>query len=71
MMRKTPLLHLPLLRAGRTTAVEYGDIPQSTLAQNPRYKPAQSDAQRLQASTISSLPATCLISAAAFKRLPD
>ena len=43
MMRKTPLLHLSLLRASRTAAVEYGDIPQSALAQNPRYKPAQSD----------------------------
>jgi hypothetical protein len=43
MMRKTPLLHLSLLRAGRTAAVEYGDIPHNTLAQNPRYKPTQSD----------------------------
>ncbi len=43
MMRKTPLLHLSLLRAGCTTAVEYGDIPHSTLAQNPRYKSVQSD----------------------------
>jgi len=42
-MRKTLLLHLPLLRADRTAAVEYGDIPHSTLAQNPRCKPAQSD----------------------------
>jgi hypothetical protein len=36
-------LLLSLLRAGRTTAVEYGDIPHRTLAQNPRYKSAQSD----------------------------
>ena len=43
MMRKTPLLLLSLLRAGRSTAVEYGDIPHSTLAQNPRYKSVQSD----------------------------
>jgi hypothetical protein len=42
-MRKAPLLLLPLLLAGCTVAVEYGDIPQSALAQNPRYKPAQSD----------------------------
>ena len=43
MMRKTPLLLLFLLFASGTAAVEYGDIPHSTLAQNPRYKPAQSD----------------------------
>lgn len=43
MMRKTPLLLLPLLLAGCTVAVEYGDIPHSTLAQNPRCNPAQSD----------------------------
>ena len=43
MMRKTPLLHLSLLRAGRTAAVEYGDIPHNTLAQNPRHNRAQSD----------------------------
>jgi len=36
-------LLLSLLFASGTTAVEYGDIPHSTLAQNPRYKPAQND----------------------------
>ena len=48
MMRKTPLLHLSLLRAGRTAAVVYGDIPHSALAQNPRYKPAQSDSAAVE-----------------------
>jgi hypothetical protein len=42
-MRKAPLLLLPMLLAGCTVAVEYGDIPHNTLAQNPRYKPTQSD----------------------------
>ena len=36
-------MYLPLLRAGRTAAVEYGDIPHNTLAQNPPYKSGQSD----------------------------
>jgi len=36
-------LYSPLLRAGRTEAVEYGDIPHNTLAQNPPYKSGQSD----------------------------
>ena len=42
-MRKTPLLLLPLLLAGCTVAVEYGDVPHSTLAENPRCNPAQND----------------------------
>lgn len=42
-MRKLPLLLLPLLLAGCTVAVEYGDIPHSALAENPRCNPAQND----------------------------
>lgn len=42
-MRKTALLLLPMLLAGCTVAVEYGDIPHSALAENPRCNPAQSD----------------------------
>lgn len=42
-MRKAPLLLLPMLLAGCTVAVEYGDIPHSVLAENPRCNPAQND----------------------------
>jgi len=42
-MRKAPLLLLPLLLAGCTVAVEYGDIPHNVLAENPRCNPAQND----------------------------
>ena len=42
-MRKTPFLFLPLLLAGCTVAVEYGDVPHSTLAANPRCNPTQND----------------------------
>lgn len=42
-MQKTPLLLFPLLLAGCTVAVEYGDVPHSTLAENPRCNPAQSE----------------------------
>lgn len=42
-MRKLPLLLLPLLLAGCTVAVEYGDIPHNVLAENPRCNPAQKD----------------------------
>ncbi|MFN3620548.1 alpha/beta hydrolase, partial [Sphingorhabdus sp.] len=40
-MQKTPLLFLLLLLAGCTVAVEYGDVPHSTLAENPRCNPEQ------------------------------
>ncbi|HQS12002.1 MAG: hypothetical protein B7Y62_02435 [Sphingomonadales bacterium 35-56-22] len=43
-MRKAPLLLLPMLLAGCTVAVEYGDIPHNVLAENPRCNPAQNDA---------------------------
>lgn len=42
-MRKLALLPLPLLLAGCTVAVQYGDIPHSTLAENPRCNPVQND----------------------------
>ncbi|GAA3727706.1 esterase/lipase superfamily enzyme [Sphingorhabdus rigui] len=42
-MRKVPLLLLPMLLAGCTVAVEYGDIPHNVLAENPRCNPAQND----------------------------
>lgn len=42
-MRKFALLLFPLLLAGCTVAVEYGDIPHSTLAQSPRCNPAPND----------------------------
>ena len=42
-MRKAALLLLPLLLAGCTVAVEYGDIPHNVLAENPRCNPAQND----------------------------
>ena len=42
-MRKAPLLLLPMLLAGCTVAVEYGDIPHNVLAENPRCNPAQND----------------------------
>ena len=42
-MRKAPLLLLPMLLAGCTVAVEYGDIPYNVLAENPRCNPAQND----------------------------
>jgi esterase/lipase superfamily enzyme len=42
-MRKAPLLLLPMLLAGCTVAVEYGDIPHNVLAENPRCDPAQND----------------------------
>jgi esterase/lipase superfamily enzyme len=42
-MRKTALLLSPLLLGGCTVAVKYGDVPHSTLAENPRCNPAQSD----------------------------
>jgi len=34
---------LPMLLAGCTVAVEYGDIPHNVLAENPRCNPAQND----------------------------
>ena len=42
-MRKLTLLLLPMLLAGCTVAVEYGDIPHNVLAENPRCDPAQND----------------------------
>jgi len=42
-MRKTALILLPMLLAGCTVAVEYGDIPHSALAENPRCNAVQSD----------------------------
>jgi esterase/lipase superfamily enzyme len=42
-MRKAPLFLLPMLLAGCTVAVEYGDIPHNVLAENPRCNPAQND----------------------------
>lgn len=42
-MYKAYLLLLPLLLAGCTVAVEYGDIPHSTLTQSPRCNPAEND----------------------------
>ncbi len=42
-MRKAPLLLLPMLLAGCTVAVEYGDIPHNVLAENPLCNPAQND----------------------------
>ena len=42
-MRKAPLLLLPMLLAGCTVAVGYGDIPHNVLAENPRCNPAQND----------------------------
>lgn len=42
-MRKAPLHLLPMLLAGCTVAVEYGDIPHNVLAENPRCNPAQND----------------------------
>ncbi len=42
-MRKAPLLLLPMLLAGCTVAVEYGDIPHNVLAENPRCNPAKND----------------------------
>ncbi len=42
-MRKAPLLLLPMLLAGCTVAVEYGDIRHNVLAENPRCNPAQND----------------------------
>lgn len=42
-MRKLTLLLLPMLLAGCTVAVEYGDIPHSALAENPRCNPVQSE----------------------------
>ena len=42
-MRKAPLLLLPMLLAGCTVAVEYGDITHNVLAENPRCNPAQND----------------------------
>jgi esterase/lipase superfamily enzyme len=42
-MRKAALLLLPMLLAGCTVAVEYGDIPHNVLAENPRCNPAQND----------------------------
>ncbi len=42
-MRKASLLLLPMLLAGCTVAVEYGDIPHNVLAENPRCNPAQND----------------------------
>ena len=42
-MRKAPLLLLPMLLAGCTVAVEYGDIPHNVLAENPRCNPTQND----------------------------
>ena len=44
-MRKAPLLLLPMLLAGCTVAVEYGDIPHNVLAENPRCNPAQNDSE--------------------------
>jgi len=46
-MRKLPLLLLPLLLAGCTVAVQYGDIPHNVLAENPRCNPAQNDSAAL------------------------
>ena len=46
-MRKAPLLLLPLLLAGCTVAVQYGDIPHNVLAENPRCNPAQNDSAAL------------------------
>jgi esterase/lipase superfamily enzyme len=40
-MRKKLLLLMPLLLTGCTVAVEYGDVPHSTLAENPRCNPVQ------------------------------
>ena len=42
-MRKLTLLLLPMLLAGCTVAVEYGDIPHNVLAENPRCNSAQND----------------------------
>ena len=42
-MRKLSLLLLPILLSGCTVAVAYGDVPHSTLAENPRCNPAQND----------------------------
>jgi esterase/lipase superfamily enzyme len=42
-MRKAPLFLLPMLLAGCTVAVEYGDIPHNVLAENPNCSPAQND----------------------------
>ena len=42
-MYKAYLLLLPLLLAGCTVAVEYGDIPHSTLTQSPRCNPVEND----------------------------
>ncbi len=42
-MRKLSLLLLPMLLSGCTVAVAYGDVPHSTLAENPRCNPAQND----------------------------
>jgi hypothetical protein len=64
-------LLLSLLFAIGTAAVEYGDIPHNTLAQNPRYKRAQTDSAAVAGREYSSLLHTCQISAAACKRLPD
>jgi hypothetical protein len=45
MMRSfTALLLAPLVLSGCGVAVEYGDIPHSQLAENPRCNPASSDA---------------------------
>jgi predicted alpha/beta hydrolase family esterase len=42
-MRKLSFLLLPMLLSGCTVAVAYGDVPHSTLAENPRCNPAQND----------------------------
>lgn len=44
MRRFTALLLTPLVLSGCSVAVEYGDIPHSQLAENPRCNPASSDA---------------------------
>ncbi len=42
-MRKIPLLCLPVLLAGCTVAVQYGDIPHNQLVESPRCNPVQTD----------------------------
>jgi len=42
-MRKLAFLLLPMLLSGCTVAVAYGDVPHSTLAENPRCNPTQND----------------------------
>lgn len=46
-MRNVFLLALPLALAGCTVAVEYGDVPHSQLAENPRCNPVENDSQAI------------------------